>query len=100
MQTTVQPVSSRSFRLDVSVNDLLKHSASQRAGLTPLAEPKTLPEPVFPQYPELLGSENFAPHDFQKQRRFSPPQIYRHMRGWMFPWMKSRILRGYFQPII
>jgi MoaA/NifB/PqqE/SkfB family radical SAM enzyme len=100
MQTNVQPEASRSFRLDVSVNDLLKNSELPRRGLAPLAEPKTLPDPVFPQYPELLGKENFKPHDFKSKRHFKPAQIYRHMRGWMFPWMKSRVLPGYFQPII
>ncbi|HYZ83585.1 MAG TPA: radical SAM protein, partial [Bryobacteraceae bacterium] len=62
--------------------------------------PMTLPDPVFPQFPELLGRDNFAPHNFNEQRRWSPSQIYRQMRGWMFPWMKSRVLPGFFQPII
>ena len=100
MQTNVQPTSNRSFRLDVPVNNLLKRSASTSQGLAPVPEPKTLPEPVFPQYPERLGSENFVPHSFTEQRHWSIPLIYRQMRGWMFPWMKSRILPGHFQPII
>jgi MoaA/NifB/PqqE/SkfB family radical SAM enzyme len=100
MQTNVQPTSKRSFRLDVPVNNLLKRSAAPSQSLAPAGEPKTLPEPVFPQYPDLLGSENFAPHSFTEQRRWSAPLIYRQMRGWMFPWMKSRILPGHFQPII
>jgi MoaA/NifB/PqqE/SkfB family radical SAM enzyme len=100
MQTHVEPKPDRSYRIDVTVNDLLKpvHPASRRR--EPAAEPKSLPEPVFPQFPELLGMDNFKPHDFTRQRRWTPPQIYRHMRGWMFPWMKSRIRRGFFQPII
>lgn len=99
MPTNVQARSDRSFRLDVSVNELLKRSDSPGHPLIPLGEPKTLPEPVFPQYPELAG-ENFVPHDFQKKRHFTPAHIYRQMRGWMFPWMKSRIRAGFFQPII
>ena len=100
MQTATQETPSRSFRLDVTINDLLKRSKSPRQPLAPLPEPKTLPEPVFPQYPELLGSDNFVPHDFREPRRWKPADIYRHMQGWMFPWLKSRVLPGNFQPII
>ena len=100
MQTATQETPSRSFRLDVTINDLLKRSNSPRQPLAPLPEPKTLPEPVFPQYPELLGSDNFVPHDFREPRRWKPADIYRHMQGWMFPWLKSRVLPGNFQPII
>ncbi len=100
MQTHVQPKSDRPFRIDVRVNDLLKHSSSPPHQLGPAPIPKTLPDPVFPQFPELLGRDNFRPHDFTQQRRWGPPQIYRYMRSWMFPWMTSRVLPGFFQPII
>ena len=100
MPTDTQDTPSRLFRLDVSINDLLKRSASPRRPLVPLDEPKTLPEPVFPQHPKLLGSDNFVPHDFRKPRRWKPADIYRQMQGWMFPWFKSRVLPGDFQPII
>src|SRR5579875_3273060 len=86
-------------RPDVPVHALLKTAAPQ-AKLAPSPEPKSLPEPVFPQYPELLGSDNFVEHDFKTRRNWSAPQIYKAMRGWMFPWMKSRLLPGDFQPII
>lgn len=100
MPTDLQPAPSQTFRLDVTINDLLRRSASPSRPLARLSEAKTLPEPVFPQYPKLLGSDNFIPHDFRKQRHWSIPHIYRHMHGWMFPWMKSRVLPGHFQPII
>src|SRR5215472_12036202 len=100
MSTETQDTLSHSFRLDVSINDLLKYSTSPRRPLAPLPEPKSLPEPVFPQRPELLGSDNFVPHDFGKPRHWKPADIYRQMQGWMFPWFKSRVLPGNFQPII
>jgi hypothetical protein len=47
---------------DVSVRALLR-TASPAAKVTPLPEPLPLPDPVFPQYPELLGRDNFVEHD-------------------------------------
>lgn len=88
-----------SSRPDVSVLQLL-NTPAPGARLAPLAEPGSLPDPVFPQYPDLLGRDNFADHDFRQQRRWGPPEIYKAMRGWMFPWIKSRVLPGEFQPII
>lgn len=84
------------FRIDVDIHNLLMDSSN--SGPTP-ARPKglTLPEPVFPQYPELLdqpGPEVFPPH-----RDWTYPQIWRKMRGWLFPYIRSRVLPGDFHPI-
>ena len=90
---------SQDSRPDVPVLQLL--SANRPVGrLEPAAEPQSLPDPVFPQHPDLLGADNFVEHDFRKERHWTSAQIYRTMRGWMFPWMKSRGLPGQFQPII
>ena len=86
-------------RLDVPLHQLLT-SAAPIARLSPLPEPLGLPDPVFPQYPDKLGADNFVEHDPRERRRWKPSQIYKAMNGWMFPWMKSRILPGEFQPII
>jgi MoaA/NifB/PqqE/SkfB family radical SAM enzyme len=96
--TNTEPRTS-SARPDVAIHQLLS-TAPPVARLAPLAEPLSLPDPVFPQHPALLGRDNFVEHDFREQRRWSPPQIYKTMRGWMFPWIKSRVLPGDFQPII
>jgi len=65
--------------------------------------PAFLPEPIFPQYPKLLND----PPGFLEQlhvppahRYWSAPQIYHTMRGWLFPYVRSRILPGDFHPII
>ncbi len=64
---------------------------------------QTLPEPVFPQQPHLLidppGFDE-TPHIPPVHRRWSVPHIYRTMRGWMFPYIRSRVLPGDFHPII
>lgn len=91
------------FRLDVDIHDLLMKPAN-RTGVPPRPEPEHLPEPVFPQHPELLGQ---APDDIPREadgtptpRRYSAAHIYRQMQGWMFPYFKSRLLPGDFHPII
>jgi sulfatase maturation enzyme AslB (radical SAM superfamily) len=85
------------FRIDVSIHNLLQDSNRQKP---PAAEPKglTLPTPVFPQYPDKLhdpGPER--PPD--ANRKWGVQPIYRAMRGWLFPYMRSRGLPGDYHPI-
>jgi len=83
------------FRIDVAVNDLLLHSAAHP--VPPQPKGATLPEPVFPQYPELLSDPGpDAPPD---QRRWKRDQIMRKVRGWLVPYIRSRVLPGEFHPI-
>jgi MoaA/NifB/PqqE/SkfB family radical SAM enzyme len=56
-----------------------------------------LPEPVFPQRPELLTSE---PWPGDGERHWTKRQIFRAMQGWAFPYVKSRLLPGDFHPIV
>jgi MoaA/NifB/PqqE/SkfB family radical SAM enzyme len=94
------------FRVDVQLHDLLK-KPTQRPLLPPppSAKPLRLPEPVFPQHPELLTEEELeadkhgSPAD-PYQRHWTVPLVYRAMRGWLFPYLKSRVLPGDFHPII
>jgi MoaA/NifB/PqqE/SkfB family radical SAM enzyme len=68
-----------------------------RPSYTPPAAGDALPEPVFPQKPALLTGENW-PGD--GERHWTPAQIYHSMRGWAFPYVKSRLLPGEFHPIV
>ena len=93
-----------SFRLDVQLHDLLKKPTA-RPMVPPSAQPQTLPEPIFPQHPELLASEDsgLSAHDAavcNGHRRWTAPLVLRAMRGWLFPYIKSRVLPGDFHPII
>ncbi len=45
-------MASPKFRIDADVNELLVHSNPQRLKLVSIGA--TLPEPVFPRYPEKL----------------------------------------------
>lgn len=94
------------FRVDVQVHELLTKSKSR-----PLTSPQPssnspgLPEPVFPQHPELLGDDGAPlphpePGESPYRRRWTPALIYHTMRGWLFPYVKSRLLPGDFHPLI
>jgi radical SAM protein with 4Fe4S-binding SPASM domain len=84
------------FRIDVAIHDLLKNSTA--AHPSP-AQPKgmTLPEPVFPQFPERL--KDLGPEEPIEKRKWEPKDIYRTMRGWLFPYVRSRLVPGEFHPI-
>src|SRR5262245_27426598 len=80
---------------------LALHRGDLTTGVRPPYVPRpggeTLPEPPFPRKPELLKAERL-PHD--GQRHWTPRQIYHAMRGWAFPYVKSRLLPGDFHPIV
>ncbi len=85
------------FRIDVGFHKLLQNCNPQ-----PPAPPQprglTLPEPVFPQYPEKLkdpGPEKPP----EGARHWSSAEIYRKLRGWLFPYIRSRVMPGEFHPI-
>lgn len=92
MAATVQPT----FRIDVSIHDLLTRSAG-KPPQPPAAKGLTLPEPVFPQHPELLADPGLdAPPE---RREWSREQILRKVRGWLVPYLRSRVMPGDFHPI-
>jgi MoaA/NifB/PqqE/SkfB family radical SAM enzyme len=84
------------FRIDVAIHDLLMNTSPQ-----PPEPPRlgnlTLPEPVFPQFPEKLNDP--GPETPPLQRHWKAPEVYRKVRGWMFPYLRSRVLPGEFHPI-
>ncbi len=95
------------FRLDVPLHKLLQQEAPEPLEQNSEGrELKALPTPVFPQHPELyheLDAEDIAAHDRVLQtgkRHWPADRIFKTMKGWMFPYFKSRLLPGEFQPII
>ncbi len=92
------------FRVDVQVHDLLMKPATTPT-LYPVGGHQALPEPIFPQHPELLTDEKLGLDDHGSptdpyRRRWTAPMVYHGMRGWLFPYVKSRLLPGDFHPII
>jgi len=84
------------FRIDLAVHDQLMNPGPTRK-VPPPAKGLTLPAPVFPLHPELL--KEAGPDTPPATRHWGREQIYRKMRGWLFPYVRSRIARGEFQPI-
>ncbi len=84
------------FRIDVALNDLLT-----KANPNPPAPPKaiglTLPTPVFPQFPEKLADP--GPPMPLERRTWTAGQVVHKMRGWLVPYLRSRVLPGDFHPI-
>jgi MoaA/NifB/PqqE/SkfB family radical SAM enzyme len=70
---------------------------TSQAPVLPKSQGLTLPEPPFPEYPELL--EDPGPDQPPEKRQWSSQDIYRKMRGWLFPYIRSRVLPGEFHPI-
>jgi MoaA/NifB/PqqE/SkfB family radical SAM enzyme len=94
----------RPFRVDVGTHELLM-AAPKRASLAPQGEPLTLPEPVFPQYPDKLGdvepNRKLLPRNGSPYRTsVTPFMVRRGMRGWLYPYLRSRVMPGDFHPII
>ena len=89
------------FRLEGSVHEILMNG--ERPSPVPVVAPgqeTTLPDPVFPQYPELLGAEDapFIPRD--GKRHWTASQIKSNLAAWAVPYFRSRILPGDFHPLI
>ena len=84
------------FRIDVAIHDLLMNS-NPRGPQPPVSKVLKLPEPVFPQFPEKLNDP--GPETPLQQRNWGAKEVYRKMRGWLFPYIRSRVLPGEFHPI-
>jgi MoaA/NifB/PqqE/SkfB family radical SAM enzyme len=84
------------FRIDVDIHNLLMNSGS--SGPAPArAKGATLPEPVFPQYPERLKDP--GPETIPEKRDWTYEQVWRKVRGWLLPYIRSRVMPGDFHPI-
>jgi len=84
------------FRIDVDIHNILNNS-NQRGPEPARAMGLTLPEPKFPQHPELLNDP--GPSVPPEKRDWTAPELYRKIRGWLFPYMRSRVYPGDFHPI-
>ncbi|HMC72801.1 MAG TPA: radical SAM protein [Terriglobales bacterium] len=84
------------FRIDVSIHNLLMNSPTG-APAPPKPKGMTLPEPVFPQHPELLKDP--GPDIIPDHRDWTRAQIWRKVRGWLIPYVRSRVMPGDFHPI-
>ncbi len=91
------------YRIETQIHDSLTQG-SKPAALFPDESP-ALPEPVYPQRPELCGdvdpNPKYLPSGGNPYRtRINPFILKRGLRGWLYPYLRSRILPGDFHPII
>ncbi len=77
------------FRIDVAIHSLLVNS-TQRPSAPAEAKGLTLPEPIFPQFPERLNDP--GPGTPPERRKWGGKDLYRATRGWLFPYVRSRVL--------
>lgn len=84
------------FRIDVAIHDLLMNS-TQAPPSPAEATGMTLPEPLFPQFPDRLRDP--GPENPPEKRNWGAKGDYRYSRGWLAPYMRSRLLPGEFHPI-
>lgn len=84
------------FRIDVAIHDLLMNS-SQCPPAPAQAKGLTLPEPVFPQFLERINDP--GPETPPEKRKWGSRDVYRYSRGWLGPYVRSRVLPGEFHPI-
>ena len=83
------------FRIDVDIHNLLMQSAVPVEA--PAPKGMKLPDPVFPRFPRKLSDP--GPATPPQKRDWTVPQVYRIMQGWLFPYVRSRVLPGDFHPI-
>jgi MoaA/NifB/PqqE/SkfB family radical SAM enzyme len=83
------------FRIDVDIHNLLMNAPEPPRPA--LVKGATLPDPVFPQYPEKLNDP--GPDTPPERRSVGLKKIMHHARGWLVPYVKSRVLPGSFHPI-
>ena len=91
------------YRLDVQLHDLLMKPPDATARcclLRQAASCRRCPKPVFPQHPELMDAPTRTSFPKTASAATSGKHIYRAMRGWAFPFIRSRVMPGDFHPII
>ncbi len=107
LQHTLPTLPTQPFRLDVPLHRLLTGS-SPRLPVRPAVPQQgpRLPEPVFPQHPELLHEVDEADRAAHAEvvrtgrRRWDLAHKLHTLNGWLVPYIRSRLRPGDFQPII
>lgn len=92
------------FRIDVATHTLLS-GGHRRSPLAPGGRQRSLPEAVFPRFPEKAGDVEPDPkllpaHGNPYRTRVTGKMVRRALRGWLYPYLRSRVVPGNFHPII
>ncbi len=112
MKTTIDQTETQAAphqRLNGTKLVVIQEPASAGAGGTPtgLFSPATkqLPVPPYPRHPDKCGDvepdTKFLPRDGNPYRtRVTVPMVMRALKGWLVPYVGSRVKPGSFHPII
>jgi MoaA/NifB/PqqE/SkfB family radical SAM enzyme len=104
LETQTEETRPARFRIKESVQESLTQASVPQHDVRPAVE-LTLPDPIYPHFPEKRGNvepdPKYLPKDGSPYRtRVSFSMISRAMRGWAAPYLRSRVLPGEFHPII
>ena len=80
-----------SYRIDSTVNEELMQGQRSRVLPPRGGVLEMLPEPVFPQKPQLFATPDGAFLPKNGKRHWTAPQIYHAMQGWMFPYFRLEV---------
>ena len=83
--------SNPTFRVDEKLREALKNSPARRGSTSDAAVADGLPEPIYPQRPEVIWETDRAFHNFK---------AWRTWKGLGAPYFKSRVLPGELRPLI
>jgi MoaA/NifB/PqqE/SkfB family radical SAM enzyme len=83
--------SNPTFRVDEKLREALKNSPARRGSTSDAAIADGLPEPIYPQRPEVIWETDRAFHNFK---------AWRTWKGLGAPYFKSRVLPGELRPLI
>ncbi len=102
LQTPGTSTPAPAYRLDVQLHELLMKAPEQPRLLPPppTGKEQPLPEAVFPQHPELIDAPDEAFFPTKGKRKYKGKHIFRAVKGWAFPFLRSRVMPGEFHPII
>ncbi|MGH9467540.1 MAG: radical SAM protein [Terriglobales bacterium] len=97
------PEAAPSSRLDVTLHDFLMGAGAKPAPYTPPAGLR-LEEPAFPQRPDVyatrLEDRDSPPLLPPPARHWGTGDVYRGMKGFLYPYVRSRVMPGDFHPLI
>ena len=85
------------YRIDDDIHDVLMNTPSS-GPQPPALRGMKLPEPVFPRCPEKLADP--GPEVPPENRNWGPAHAHRCLKGWLLPYIRSRVSPGDFHPII
>lgn len=87
-------------RLDGALTEVLMEGQRSVLPPPPNGVSEELPPAVFPSRPALLWAPDEEYFPVNGKRHWTAPQIIHAMKGWMFPYFRSRLGHGEFHPII